>query len=328
MDYLRLETAKLHPFLKWVHFKGQHAWLDMTSPEIEMQIMLFGRDASGICINVLNNRGEEVSSDIHAITHGPENLRDFSDQAERNRQMLSVRFKFGDKGRHVLVDATSGDELLEFIPSTVYPDFLFRTIEELRAEFAPEGFANFVESGTLFGHTALHASYWFDNVTTIELSSALHQKAVRNLAHRPNVTCLEGNSGELLGDLVSELSGSTLFFLDGHWSGDNTVDWNDAGKFNGYPLETAIISDPKMSDTQRQKPLISELKAIAENSAGKTAVLMDDWVYLGTKDIGFKGLDWREIDPQKIIELIDRHPRTAFHAKIDSSRYLWCLAAK
>lgn len=248
----------------------------------------------------------------------------FAGQPPERRRLLRHLIRPAEPGRIALVNRAGGDELLVLEPEIVYPRFLFALNEELRESFAPGGIRNFVETGTLFGHTTLHASYWFERILTIELSHELHAQATAHLAHRPNVRCLHGNSGDVLPGLIGELEGASLFFLDAHWSGDDSVNW-DESRFSGYPVATARFTATDLPETERQVPLMAELEAIALGHSGRAAVLIDDWGSLGQRDHGFVGEDWSALERDRITGWFETHPRTLLHRRQDDKRYLWLL---
>lgn len=84
------------------------------------------------------------------------------------------------------------------------------------------GLRRAVETGTFRGDGARTLATLFGEVVTIELSEQLSAEASVALADEPTVRVLHGNSADLLDDLVD--SGKpTFFWLDGHWSGGETV---------------------------------------------------------------------------------------------------------
>jgi len=81
---------------------------------------------------------------------------------------------------------------------------------------------NFVETGTYFGDTTFWAASIFDNVFTIEIDSEMSEKATNRLKNIKNIKFLTGDSHKILPDLLQKIAGSTLFWLDGHYSGPGT----------------------------------------------------------------------------------------------------------
>lgn len=108
-----------------------------------------------------------------------------------------------------------------------------------------------VETGTYFGESAIALADQFEHVWTIELSESLWKRALENHADVSNVTFMNGSSDKVIGDV--EVSGPTLYWLDGHWSAGVT-----AGELN-------------------QCPVLEEIRAIDRMPAGgQSALLIDD----------------------------------------------------
>jgi hypothetical protein len=81
----------------------------------------------------------------------------------------------------------------------------------------------FVETGTHVGNTTLNMSKHFARCVTIELSNELHARALKLFESIANVTCLHGNSGVVIKDILKTLDEPALFWLDAHHSGGETA---------------------------------------------------------------------------------------------------------
>ena len=81
----------------------------------------------------------------------------------------------------------------------------------------------FIESGTHLAGTALEASKVFDKVYTIELSKEYYKISKTKLLSNPNTHIYLGDSGKILYQILPRISGPILFYLDGHWSEQNTA---------------------------------------------------------------------------------------------------------
>ncbi|HXY80264.1 MAG TPA: hypothetical protein VEH55_02760 [Gaiellaceae bacterium] len=81
----------------------------------------------------------------------------------------------------------------------------------------------FVETGTLYGDTTHALRRLCPRLYTIELAPALAARAAARFEHLDRITVLEGDSGELLPELVGRLPDRVLFWLDGHFSGGETA---------------------------------------------------------------------------------------------------------
>ncbi|MEZ5102644.1 MAG: hypothetical protein R3C15_23180 [Thermoleophilia bacterium] len=80
-----------------------------------------------------------------------------------------------------------------------------------------------VETGTYLGDTVEAMRSTFERVVSVELSQPLHERAGRRFAGVANVTLLQGDSGDVLTELVPTLREPCLFWLDGHYSAGFTA---------------------------------------------------------------------------------------------------------
>jgi hypothetical protein len=138
-------------------------------------------------------------------------------------------------------------------PDRVFiPSGQITKITALRRYARDYGLDLFAETGTCRGDTTAALARQFRQCITIELSPVLHAKAQARLSRFCNVTCVLGDSGDILGPLIHELSGPILFWLDAHSSGGETVDTGTG-------------------------PVVNELRAIFSHSNGhRHVVLIDD----------------------------------------------------
>jgi hypothetical protein len=97
-------------------------------------------------------------------------------------------------------------------------------ITQLVSEFA---IANFVETGTHCGGTAIWASQYFKKVLTIEYCKELYEEALRKLNQLDNIKLILGDSRTELSKVLEQLEGASIFWLDAHWSGGVTYGEND-----------------------------------------------------------------------------------------------------
>lgn len=79
-----------------------------------------------------------------------------------------------------------------------------------------------VETGTYLGSMVHAMRPFFDRIITIEVDDALAARARRRFQGDPRVTVLHGDSAALIAQVVPDLGGPALFWLDGHFSGGIT----------------------------------------------------------------------------------------------------------
>lgn len=122
-------------------------------------------------------------------------------------------------------------------------------LRELSAAF---GLRYLVETGTFLGHTTAVASDIFPEVHTIELSPELAAKARTRFAGTPQVHVHQGDSATLLPQILEQLTGPALFWLDGHYSEGITA----RGHGN--------------------TPILDEIAAIVRSGRKDAVILIDD----------------------------------------------------
>lgn len=114
------------------------------------------------------------------------------------------------------------------------------------------GLQTLVETGTFMGDMVNATLHAFDTIYSIELSDDFWHSAKNKFANYPNVHILQGDSATVLPLLVKDIRRPTLFWLDAHYSGDNTA--------------------KGLIDT----PIAAELNCIFEGSANEHVILIDD----------------------------------------------------
>jgi hypothetical protein len=110
----------------------------------------------------------------------------------------------------------------------------------------------FIETGTYLGDTVFSLKNDFDKIISIELGQNLYEQAKKRFADYPQIKIMRGDSGQVLTEIVPNLSEPTLFWLDGHYSGKGTAKSN---------LNT---------------PIIKELETIFNHPVKNHVILIDD----------------------------------------------------
>jgi hypothetical protein len=81
-----------------------------------------------------------------------------------------------------------------------------------------------VETGTFRGDMVDAMKDRFEAIYSIELSPRLYALARRRFHRRPHIRILRGDSsGNILPEILAEISAPCLFWLDGHYSGGDTA---------------------------------------------------------------------------------------------------------
>ena len=129
------------------------------------------------------------------------------------------------------------------------------------------GIKKLVETGTQAGATLAATLDYFDDLYSIEIYEPSVIAARKRFAAYPKVRIIHGDSATALPELVRDMPGPILFWLDGHYSGKGTG----------------------MGD--EHSPIVSEIEHILElRPAGRDAIIIDDARLFVGKD-GYPPMD-------------------------------------
>lgn len=131
---------------------------------------------------------------------------------------------------------------------------------------------NFIETGTYYGGTTFELEPYFKNVYTIESIKHIHDEVKRRYTGS-KIKFYLGDSSVMLKDVLKEVNGKSLFFLDGHFSG---------GDSEGF----------------KEIPLYEELEQIMVYHKGEAIVIIDDCRLIGTS---FSNWAYISVDDMKNI---------------------------
>jgi hypothetical protein len=134
----------------------------------------------------------------------------------------------------------------------------------------------FVETGTYMGETILRFINDFEKSYTIELSDELHNLFNQKDYDRNKLKSLLGDSSIILKEVINELNGNTIFFLDGHFSSCNT------------------------GQGSKDVPLNEELKIINDNFNYDSLIIIDDLRLFGTNI----SEDWSYITKENLLKIL------------------------
>ena len=126
----------------------------------------------------------------------------------------------------------------------------------------------FVETGTFLGDTIEYFKHKFKILYTIELSTDLARRAIKRFETEKNVKVIEGNSADILKQLVQELDCVALFWLDGHYSSEFF--------YNGEYIITA--------KADKNTPIEEELDIILDSKYPNVILVDDARLFNGEND--------------------------------------------
>jgi hypothetical protein len=117
-----------------------------------------------------------------------------------------------------------------------------------------------VESGTYLGDMVWAQRNNFDKIYSIELSKELVLFNRKRFKKYPSIEIIQGDSGKILPTLVKELEEETLFWLDGHYSGEDSARGD------------------------KDCPVIEEVKAILSTGMEHVIIMSDARCFTGQRD--------------------------------------------
>jgi hypothetical protein len=110
----------------------------------------------------------------------------------------------------------------------------------------------FIETGTYKGEMVESVQDVFEKIYSIELDKTLFERAQEKFSRSNHIHVRQGDSGKILADILKDISGKTLFWLDAHYSGGITA------------------------SGEQETPVIKELKTILNASHFGDVILIDD----------------------------------------------------
>jgi hypothetical protein len=114
------------------------------------------------------------------------------------------------------------------------------------------GIKVFLETGTYLGETLDYCRSIFSKLISIELDVKLFEKAKIKFADEKKITLYQGDSGEVIEKVLTDITEPCLFWLDGHYS-------------EGFTAKGDLNT-----------PIVNELNHIFEHGIDDHVILIDD----------------------------------------------------
>jgi hypothetical protein len=149
----------------------------------------------------------------------------------------------------------------------------------------------FVETGTFRGMMIDACLHRFRQIHSVEIYRPLADDAKRRFAPFSHVRIHEGDSGDILGEILPGQDQRIIFWLDGHYSGEGTGKGPEETpvlreiaairKYRSKPNDDIIlIDDARCFNGSEGYPVISEFMEQLESDFGVTPYVVDDAIIL------------------------------------------------
>lgn len=148
--------------------------------------------------------------------------------------------------------------------------------EVLRSYGKRYGARVFIETGTAGGDTPAALMGDFERLYTIEVGRGVYEAARKRFAGT-NVTCLCGDSGQRLGNVLAEVDEPALLWLDGHYCGGDRA--------------------------EKDTPILEELATIFATGVRHVILIDDARLFEGMSHFGEH--DWPHID--SVRQMAEQH---------------------
>ncbi len=125
-----------------------------------------------------------------------------------------------------------------------------------------------VETGTYLGAMVESALRDFQKIVSIEVDESLYRAAAKKFDKYPHVTIMKGDSSDMLGMVLRNVTGKALFWLDAHYSEGitgkgalNTPIMRELGTILDHSSEhVTLIDDARCFTGMDDYPTIDALK--------------------------------------------------------------------
>jgi hypothetical protein len=140
-----------------------------------------------------------------------------------------------------------------------------KIIDEFRLKY---NCSVFVETGTFLGTTVEYFKDKFQFLHSIELSNDLAERAKNRFLNQSNISIKQGDSGEVLHQILNTIDTNVLFWLDGHYSSE------------------FFVGDEffKTAKGDKNTPVVRELELILQSGLDFVILIDDARLFDGTND--------------------------------------------
>lgn len=160
----------------------------------------------------------------------------------------------------------------------------YENIKNIQKLYPPlKNYNNFIETGTYMGGTIIPLSKYYKQLYTIEINpnAYIHSKNLAKQSKISNINFYLGDSSKIITEIIPELDGPTIYFLDAHTT-DNGSGFTGKGDVD--------------------VPLLEELNIINELDKRECVIIIDDLRLFGIESGKMTAnADWTNITLSNIL---------------------------
>ena len=147
----------------------------------------------------------------------------------------------------------------------------------------------FIETGTYLGDTTFALEPYFDKLYTIEFSE-MYYNNTKNKYNGNKINFILGDSSDVFQELLPNISDKCIFFLDGHWSGEDT------------------------GQSNKDCPLEEEVTHINNLYQNECIIIIDDFRLFGLDASSGKcDEDWSKINKENLLRILLARINKVYH---------------
>ncbi len=156
------------------------------------------------------------------------------------------------------------------------------TVKEYGRRFSID---TLVETGTYLGEMLYATRGTFRKIVSVELDRVLYERAKKKFARYSHISIINGDSGELLSEILADIERPCLFWLDAHYSrgitgkgGVETPILQELHHILNHPVEdhVILIDDARLFVGRNDYPTLEQLENLIHDAHRDWAFEVED----------------------------------------------------
>ena len=174
------------------------------------------------------------------------------------------------------------------------PSITYSFLKKLKDSY--KNYPCFIETGTYQGDTTFGVEPYFKKLHTIEYSETYYNNTKKKYTGN-KINFILGDSSIVFKSLLPTITDKCIFFLDGHWSGEDT------------------------GHAEKDCPLEEEITHINNLFTNDAIIIIDDYRLFGLdKSSGKLGEDWSKINKDNILNILQLRTNKVYHLDSESAK--------